>query len=256
MSVVLLLAALAILVGVVVVAVGRGGELAIFRPDLPPQRPVFATGTDVAAFRPPPAFFGYSAPATDSALAQIAQAVAERDAELARLRAQLAQLRGDPEPPQTRWLTPDSAYQDTAYQDSAYRDQSYRDPASRDPASRDPASRDPANRDPAYRDTAPHDPGYHQSAFPEPRLWPGSESGAADDGPALPPGWPGLDDEPEPPDWAAPGQPGWSARVAYGEGESEGHYSPTGHPPPGHAAPDESWDEPADETGDGAGQHG
>jgi hypothetical protein len=95
MSVVLLLAALAILAGVVVVAVGRGGELAMFRPDRPPQYQVFATGTDVAAFRPPPAFFGYSAVATDTALAQIGQVVAERDAELARLRAQLAQLRGD-----------------------------------------------------------------------------------------------------------------------------------------------------------------
>jgi hypothetical protein len=181
MSVVLILAALAILAGVVVVAVGRGGELAIFRPDLPPQRPVFATGTDVAAFRPPPAFFGYSAPATDTALAQIAQAVAERDAELARLRAQLAQLRGDSEQ---------------------------------------------------------HDQGYHQQAFPEPRPWPGVEPDAGEAGPALPPGWPGLDDEPEPPDWAAPGGPGWPARLACDEDEDAG--SPAEAPLPEQQTGDEA----------------
>jgi hypothetical protein len=195
MSVVLLLAALAILAGVVVVAVGRGGELAIFRPDLPPQRPVFATGTDVAAFRPPPAFFGYSAPATDSALAQIAQAVAERDAELARLRAQLAQLRGDPEQP----LTPGPAY---------------------------------------------HDPGYHQPPFPEPRPWPGLAPDAAGAGSALPPGWPGLDDEPEPPDWAAPGGLRLDWAAPGDDREDEGDDSP------GQPAPLE------EQTGDEAGHDG
>src|ERR1700722_365537 len=99
MPVVLLLAALAILAGGVVVAVGRGGELAMFRPDAPAHPEVFATAADVASFRPPPAFFGYSATATDEALQRITRTVAERDAEVAWLRDQITQLQGSaPEP--------------------------------------------------------------------------------------------------------------------------------------------------------------
>lgn len=92
MPVVLLLAALAILAGVVVVAVGRGGELTVFRADASPYGHEFATAADMAAFRPPPAFFGYNAQATDEALRRIARAVADRDTELALLRDQLAAL--------------------------------------------------------------------------------------------------------------------------------------------------------------------
>ncbi|MGH3400492.1 MAG: hypothetical protein ACRDPO_38010, partial [Streptosporangiaceae bacterium] len=94
MPVVLLLAALAILAGVVVVAVGRGGELAMFRPDGAARSEAFATAADVASFRPPPAFFGYSATATDEALQRITRVVAERDAEVAWLRGQIAELQG------------------------------------------------------------------------------------------------------------------------------------------------------------------
>jgi uncharacterized coiled-coil protein SlyX len=95
MPVVLLIAAVAILAGVVVVAVGRGGELAMARSDIPPVRFALFTPGDVAAFRPRLAFFGYSARATDDALLQIARAVAERDAELSRLRVQLTALRDE-----------------------------------------------------------------------------------------------------------------------------------------------------------------
>jgi hypothetical protein len=96
MPVVLLLTAVAVLAGVVVVAVGRGGELAIFRSDAPPLRYEFASAADLAMFRPPPAFFGYSAQATDDALRRIARLVSDRDAELATLRDQLAALRARP----------------------------------------------------------------------------------------------------------------------------------------------------------------
>ncbi len=97
MPVVLLLAALAILAGVVAVAIGRGGELAMFRPDTQAQSAALATAADVAAFRPPLAFFGYSAPATDDALQRITAVVAERDAEVAWLRDQVHRLGGDAE---------------------------------------------------------------------------------------------------------------------------------------------------------------
>jgi hypothetical protein len=96
MPVVLLLTAVAVLAGVVVVAVGRGGELAAFRSDAPPLRYEFASAADLAMFRPPPAFFGYSAQATDDALRRIARLVSDRDAELATLRDQLAALRARP----------------------------------------------------------------------------------------------------------------------------------------------------------------
>jgi hypothetical protein len=100
MPVVLLTAALAILVGVVVVAIGRGGELTMFRPDVPPYPVPLSTAAQVAAFRPPPAFLGYNAQATDDALHRVALAVAQRDAELARLRGELAAARGDSPVPQ------------------------------------------------------------------------------------------------------------------------------------------------------------
>jgi hypothetical protein len=93
MPVVLLLAAVAILAGVVVVALGRGGELTPFRADTAPFRRELATAAQVASFRPPPAFFGYSAQVTDDALQRIARSVAARDAELARLRSQVIALR-------------------------------------------------------------------------------------------------------------------------------------------------------------------
>ena len=71
----------------------------MFRPDAPAHSEVFATAADVASFRPPPAFFGYSATATDEALQRIARVVAERDAEVAWLRDQITQLQGSaPEP--------------------------------------------------------------------------------------------------------------------------------------------------------------
>jgi hypothetical protein len=93
MPVVLSLAAVVILAGVVVVAMGRGGELALARPDSATFGRELATPADMAAFRPPAALLGYSAQVTDAALQRIARSVAERDAELAMLRHEVAVLR-------------------------------------------------------------------------------------------------------------------------------------------------------------------
>ena len=82
MPVVLMLAAVVILAGVVVVAMGRGGELALARPDSAAYGRELVTPADMVAFRPPAALLGYSAPVTDDALQRIARVVAERDAEL------------------------------------------------------------------------------------------------------------------------------------------------------------------------------
>lgn len=93
MPVVLVLAAAVILAGVVVVAMGRGGELALPRPDSATFGRPLLTPADMATFRPPAAFLGYSAQVTDEALRRIARAVAERDSELAMLRHELTVLR-------------------------------------------------------------------------------------------------------------------------------------------------------------------
>ncbi|HEY2549315.1 MAG TPA: hypothetical protein VGI64_01920 [Streptosporangiaceae bacterium] len=93
-SVVLLLAAAAILVGVVAAALGRGGELGHFAADSSAPDDRQLSPADIALSRPPPALFGYSQRITDELLGAAARTVAERDMEIARLRRQLAELRG------------------------------------------------------------------------------------------------------------------------------------------------------------------
>ena len=96
---VLLAAAIAILVGVVVVAMGRGGEIVRFHRDLPlvplvPSRT--STAADIATLRLPLGLFGYQPEAADAAFAAAARLLAEQDAEIARLRAELWQLTARP----------------------------------------------------------------------------------------------------------------------------------------------------------------
>jgi hypothetical protein len=87
----LLLAAAVILAGVVSVAMGHGGEMAEFAMDyLPPD---LVSAADVVLLRPPSALWGYNVQVTDEALNRIAQAITERDVEIAVLRQQLAELR-------------------------------------------------------------------------------------------------------------------------------------------------------------------
>jgi hypothetical protein len=97
---VLLAAAAAILAGVVVVAMGRGGELALFAPDLRPLDPEIVTAADVALLRPPAALWGYDRQATHVVLNMVAQTVTERDVEIAALRQQLADLQSAEQKPQ------------------------------------------------------------------------------------------------------------------------------------------------------------
>jgi len=96
---VLLAAAIAILVGVVVVAMGRGGEIVRFHRDAPLVPLRIRTAADVATLRLPLGLFGYDEPATDAALEVAARLLAEQDAEITRLRAELwrltAQQNGD-----------------------------------------------------------------------------------------------------------------------------------------------------------------
>ncbi len=93
MPVVLIGVAVVIVVGVIIVALGRGGELAQSTADFAPFEIDDVTATDVALLRPPPSLCGYNMPATDQALSRIAQTMTERDVEIATLRRQVAELR-------------------------------------------------------------------------------------------------------------------------------------------------------------------
>jgi hypothetical protein len=86
---VIVIAAIAILAGVVVVAMGRGGELARDQP-AEPAAADFRSWYEVASYRPPGALLGYNAAVTERALTEIAQAIADRDAEIDELRRRLA----------------------------------------------------------------------------------------------------------------------------------------------------------------------
>lgn len=91
----LLLAAAAIIAGVVVVAMGRGGELALGPRDLPLTATELRTPDDVALVRLPLAPLGFQVQATAEALASAARLLAAREAELSALRAELRQLKPD-----------------------------------------------------------------------------------------------------------------------------------------------------------------
>ena len=90
----LLVAAAAILGGVVLAALGRVGEMATFAGDTAPIELDEVSATDVALLRPPMSLWGYNAQATEDALRVIARSVTARDVEIATLRRELADLRG------------------------------------------------------------------------------------------------------------------------------------------------------------------
>jgi hypothetical protein len=85
-----------VLGSVVVLAMGRGGELADTHPDAPPL-PLgggrHVTPREAASLRLPRAFWGYQAPVADQALRELAHALAERDARVAALERRLDDLR-------------------------------------------------------------------------------------------------------------------------------------------------------------------
>jgi uncharacterized small protein (DUF1192 family) len=91
----MLVAALVILAGVVVVASGRGGEMAPEYPDYPPIDLGPVSAADVALLRPPSAAWGYNMRVTDDALETIAQAVTERDIKISALQQEVADLQAE-----------------------------------------------------------------------------------------------------------------------------------------------------------------
>jgi hypothetical protein len=119
-DIVLLLAAAAILGGVLAVAMGRGGELAVFSRDVPVAPIRARTPADVAMLRLPLGLFGYQQQATADALRAVAGLLDERDAEINRLRDEIWRLglRAGPDAPVPDAPVPDAPVQDAPVQDA------------------------------------------------------------------------------------------------------------------------------------------
>jgi hypothetical protein len=92
--VIMLLAAAAILVGVVYVAMGRGGELGT---DTPASTPTsgFMNMSGVQVQLPPTTMIGYDVQATLDELHWLAQALSDRNAQVAALQTEVARLQGE-----------------------------------------------------------------------------------------------------------------------------------------------------------------
>ena len=88
----MLIAIVAVLVGVFFAATGRGGELAYEHADYPPLDLGPVSAADIALLRPPTALWGYNIQVTDEALQAVARAMRDRDVTIAYLRQQLANL--------------------------------------------------------------------------------------------------------------------------------------------------------------------
>jgi hypothetical protein len=91
----MLVAVIVILAGVVLVASGRGGEMAPEYPDYPPIDLGPVSAADVALLRPPSAVWGYNMRVTDEALEVIARAVTDRDVKISALQQEVSDLRAE-----------------------------------------------------------------------------------------------------------------------------------------------------------------
>ncbi|SEU28810.1 hypothetical protein SAMN05421811_109278 [Nonomuraea wenchangensis] len=93
--VILAIAAIAILACVVVVSLGRGGELTEFPPDVPPlglPEPGQLTAVDFMALQLPVNLVGYHTASVDEALRRAATALSERDTRIAVLEQRVSEL--------------------------------------------------------------------------------------------------------------------------------------------------------------------
>ncbi|MEU3166001.1 hypothetical protein [Streptosporangium sp. NPDC006930] len=95
MLVVLALAAVAVIAGVTVVAMGRGGELSEFAPDVPPLNLPQAGqlgAVDFMALQLPVSLVGYNTQSVDETLSRVAGALSERDTRIAVLEQRVSEL--------------------------------------------------------------------------------------------------------------------------------------------------------------------
>jgi hypothetical protein len=97
--VIMFLVAVAILIGVVYVAIGRGGELGTDTPTWMPTSGGFMNMAGVQVQLPPTTIIGYDVHATLDELQWLAQALGDRNSQVAALRMEVARLqqeRGEP----------------------------------------------------------------------------------------------------------------------------------------------------------------
>ncbi|MEO3805785.1 hypothetical protein [Nonomuraea sp. B1E8] len=95
MLVVLAIAAIAILACVVLVSLGRGGELTDFPPDVPPlelPEPAQLTAVDFMALQLPVNLVGYHTQSVDETLRRAASAISARDTRIAVLEQRVSEL--------------------------------------------------------------------------------------------------------------------------------------------------------------------
>ncbi|MEU8381595.1 hypothetical protein [Streptosporangium sp. NPDC048865] len=93
--VVLAFAAVAVIAGVTVVAMGRGGELSEFAPDVPPLNLPQAGqlgAVDFMALQLPVSLVGYNTQSVDETLNRVAAALSERDTRIAVLEQRVSEL--------------------------------------------------------------------------------------------------------------------------------------------------------------------
>ncbi|MDA0641412.1 MULTISPECIES: hypothetical protein [Nonomuraea] len=93
--VILAIAALAILAGVVLVSLGKGGELTEFPPDVPPLNLPEAgnlAAVDVLALQLPVNLIGYHTQSVDESLRRMANAISARDTRIAILEQRVSEL--------------------------------------------------------------------------------------------------------------------------------------------------------------------
>jgi hypothetical protein len=98
-TVVIVIAAIAIVAAVVFVAMGRGGELSVERSDYAPLELGPVSATDVVLLRPPTALWGYNVQATDEAFERIAESIRARDVRIVALEQLVTDLGAEPTAP-------------------------------------------------------------------------------------------------------------------------------------------------------------
>jgi hypothetical protein len=96
--VVIVIASIVVLVAVVFLSMGRGGELSAERNDYVPLDLGPVTATDVVLLRPPTGLWGYNMQATDEAMEQIAESIRERDVRIVALEQLVTDLNRDHAP--------------------------------------------------------------------------------------------------------------------------------------------------------------
>jgi len=93
------IAVVVVFAAVVLVAMGRGGELSVERNDYLALDLGPVSATDVALLRPPTGLWGYNMQATDEAMEQIAESIRERDVRIVALEQLVTDLSREPAQP-------------------------------------------------------------------------------------------------------------------------------------------------------------